>query len=223
MTELAQRDFDALVAVDWDVAMLRRGFEEQLSEILETFAYAAPRFLPVDECEGSDQGRQVWFWWDRYWKDLLGARQPYDVFNACQIFRRDLVDRFVADPEMPRILEAVDRARVIGMEEFVYPTRTVSYGFPATSLPGGYAIVTHLHDYDELELLSCDRAVHLVHKIATSDQRASVDYLLEHQGDAAAAARRIALRPFLSGRRRVQIRTDLTRARMHLDVLRKGP
>src|SRR5690349_21187259 len=98
MRELAARDYDLLVTLDYDVALLRPGFEDELARLVETYAYVAPHFGPLDEGAQGRVQRRIWWWWNRYWQQLLESPRPYLVYNPMQAFRRDLADRIVADP-----------------------------------------------------------------------------------------------------------------------------
>jgi hypothetical protein len=223
MRSLAGRDFDALVTLDWDVAMLRAGFAEELGNHLERFAYLGVRFSPIRQFEGSDVHRALWFRWDRYWAPLFQSRQPYYAYNPAQVFRRDLVDRILRDDRLPMILSACDEARTPIMEEIVWPTRVSTYGVPMAALPGSHGLTSGQPGLDELELLAADPSVHLVHKIVTRAQRGAVDLLREKVPDPVAAAERLAVQPALHGSRKSQLRHEARRLWRFATLLVKGP
>jgi hypothetical protein len=204
--------------------LLKPGFEEQLALVLSNFAYIGTRFYASQPWSPGDPDRYVWQWWDRFWADLLKAPQPYNVFNPGQVFRKDLVERFVADPAMPGIMSAVESSRVQSMEEIVYPTRAVAMGVPATSHPGSHAMRTYDFDADELEILAGDPNVFLVHKIAHGYQRAAVDRLLRQGANPKAAAERLALRAPAHGTgRRKQLRASLRQLELDVSGITRGP
>ena len=224
MQAVEQYQYDALVTLDFDMAMVKPGFERHIGQLLDTYAYIGTRLHPVDLWSGGNPDRQVWNWWHNQWAALFEAPQPYCVFNPCQVFRRDLVDRFLADPAMPSIIDQATRAQVFCMEEIVYATRTVAYGMPTTSNPGSHGILHVSHDADELELLAADPHVHLVHKITERHQRLAVDRLLADGADADAAARRLMMRPPRAGiSRRTALRELARRTRGDLRGILGGP
>jgi hypothetical protein len=202
MCELADRDYDLLVTLDYDVALIRPGFEDHLASLIDTYAYIAPGFGPLDEGAQGRVQRRIWWWWNRYWQPLLQSPRPYEIYNPMQAFRRDLAERIVHDPQIPKIIDQVTRGRPGVFEELVYASRVVSYGMPGIGLAGAHAVTSRLWTYDELEILAGDPNVFLVHKIAQRGQRDAIDRLLHTPVDPAAAAQRLACQPPLVARRR---------------------
>ena len=226
MQGVIDREFDCLVAHDWDMLLLKRGFDEQLAGLLDKFGYIEQRGS-TRSIRGPRASRYP-IRLELVGPALVGSvepRQPYNVFNPGQVFRRDLVERFVADEAMPDILCLVETARVDYMEEIVYPTRAVAYVIAATSHnPGSHEIRTYDFDADEPELLAADPHVFLVHRIAHEYQCAAVDRLLKRTPDPGGAAERCALKPPLLGLgRRKQAELSFQRFRGDLASISRGP
>jgi len=160
-------DFECLVTLDSDVFAVKTGFEDQLGGLLGEFAYVGTRLHPVEARTEWATGRRFMYHWSRYWQPLLQAPTPFGVFNPAQVFRRDAVERIVADPSVPAVLDAVRRARTTALEEIVYPTLVLSRGFAGTGHPGAHALTLRRYSAQELAGFALDPSVFLVHKVGT--------------------------------------------------------
>jgi len=168
-------DFDCLVTLDSDVFAVKAGFEHQLGGLLRDFGYIGARLHPVVARTEWATGRRFMYHWSRHWQPLLQAPTPFGAFNPGQVFRRDVVERIVADESVPAVLDAVRRARTTALEEIVYPTLVLSRGFTGTSHPGAHALTLRRYSDRELAGFALDPSVFLVHKVGTepgaSDRR----------------------------------------------------
>ena len=133
-------DFDCLVTLDSDVLAIKAGLEDQLGGLLKDFAYVGARLHPLEGRTEWSTARRFMYHWPRYWQPLLQISQPWGAFNPGQVFRRDVVERVVADATVPPLLDAVRKARATALEEIVYPSLVVGRGFAGTSHPGAHAL-----------------------------------------------------------------------------------
>lgn len=169
MQDVLQRypGFDCLVTLDSDVFAVKPGLEDQLAGLLRAFAYLGARLHPVAARTEWATGRRFMYHWSRHWQPLLQAPTPFGAFNPGQVFRRDVVERIVADESVPALLDAVRQARTTALEEIVYPTLVLSRGFAGTSHPGAHALTLRRYSDEELAWFALDPSVFLVHKIGT--------------------------------------------------------
>ena len=167
MSELRGRvDYDCLVTLDSDMLIIKAGFETKVRELLDFFAYIGTEFGPFGRYEELQPMRFALLHWESFWSKIFESQIPYSAINPGQIFRRDLVEHLATDSRVEQVLNAVRRARTIGLEEIVYPTLAVARGFPATSNPGTHAIEQRTFSPDELILHHAHPDVFLVHKVS---------------------------------------------------------
>jgi len=160
-------DFDCLVTLDSDVLAIKAGLEDQLDGLLKDFAYVGARLHPLSGRTEWSTARRFMYHWPRYWQPLLQVPQPWGAFNPGQVFRRDVVERVVADATVPPLLDAVRKARATALEEIVYPSLVVGRGFAGTSHPGAHALTLRRYSSEELAWFAADPSVFLVHKVGT--------------------------------------------------------
>jgi hypothetical protein len=157
--------FDCLVTLDSDILVIKSGLEAQLGELMKDFAYVGARLHPVAGRTEWSTARRFMYHWSRYWQPLLQVPTPWGAFNPGQVFRRDVVERIVADQSVPRLLDAARKARTTALEEIIYPSLVVGRGFAGTSHPGAHALTLRRYSDEELAWFSADPSVFLVHKV----------------------------------------------------------
>lgn len=163
--DIAGSDFDCLVVLDSDMMIVKPGLEQQLGQLLQTFAYVGANLAACGGTGENEPLRSLLHRWTNFWSPVLGAATPYMVFNPGQVFRRDLVEAIAADASVQRILETIDSEPIQHPEEFLWPTYAVSRGFPTTSHPGSHGLEWRQFEPAELVLKWADPNVFLVHKV----------------------------------------------------------
>ncbi len=130
--------FDFFVVLDSDALFIQQGFESFLDRQLGSSEYLGVRFRtePVRPAIDSP-GSYMWRNWNR-WQRLLGAEHPCTAFNPLQAFRRSLVERIVALPQLDRLRRAVDHTPRKAMAEAVFPTLAHSLGGNPAAYPEPY-------------------------------------------------------------------------------------
>lgn len=117
-----QLQFDLFVVLDSDLLFVQEGYEEFLERHLGSSEYMGIRFTPEPRTNSIESPAAfMWRNWKR-WRHLLDASLPCTAFNPLQAFRRSLVERIVALPNLNRLRRAVNQTRRKAMAEAVFPT-----------------------------------------------------------------------------------------------------
>jgi hypothetical protein len=136
--------YEFLITLDSDMLLLRPGIVDYLRRVMECAEYMAPHFREVSWWLRSDSHRRFLYCWNPYWQSLLGTHRPYRVLNCFQVFRRALVNRFLAHERIEDIIEATmpQCTALVALEELIYPTLAVFLGAHPIAYPGSYTIDT---------------------------------------------------------------------------------
>lgn len=157
-------DYDRIVTLDGDVALLRGGLEAGLRRIMGPAEYMAARFTAVDEDRRDENIRRYGFQAGS-WRRLLAVDRLYRGFNPAQVFARPFVERILAHPHIDAIEAHLDRARLYGADELVWASLAAGLGAHPIGNPGERALVTRVHSTDELRGYTEDPDVFFVHKV----------------------------------------------------------
>jgi hypothetical protein len=160
-------EFDYLITLEGDMLLLRPGLPERLSTLMAGSDYMAAHFGSIDSWwhPWSIGRRARWQWQRSGWAELLGTDRPYGAFGPGQVMSRRYVDRLLAHPRLPEIIDRAQRSRLRALVEIIYPTLAVSLGCAPVRNPASRAMLLRRHSAAELLSYAEDPDVHLVHKV----------------------------------------------------------
>lgn len=156
---LAERDPQWVVTLDSDVLLVR-------PLPLHGADYLGPHLGEVRPGTPWRPGRRVLRGWPG-WQDLLPVEHPLRCFNPVQCFGAGYVRGLAAWPARAALLDRVERAREVALEEVVWPTLARALGLQVAELPGGRALRLRPPTEAELRADLADPAVSVVHKVRT--------------------------------------------------------
>lgn len=165
-------DYEYLVTLDCDMLLIKEGFADFLRENMRSSLYMGVNFQKIEKGTEWLIGRRFLYKWKSKFQAYYSIKEPYGSFNPCQVFRREYVDRFVADPMTAGLLEAVEASKLEALEEIIYATYAMKIQGNPVSNPGSHALVLRRHRLSELLSYLQDKDVFFVHKIGMgSDDR----------------------------------------------------
>lgn len=122
--EETDADYEYLMYLDSDAMFVNSGFEIWLDTAMRGYDWMGiniGEFPTPESARHWIPGRQMWEEW-QHWQPIFKTDHFYGTLNGMQVYRRSLIQKMLAETDLPSLRKRLAETNVFAAEEIVYAT-----------------------------------------------------------------------------------------------------